>query len=596
MSSLLIYAIKSAILLTLLFVPGIFLIFREKMFRFNRLTLLAILVLSLVLPLCNFSYISMDNVPAVQTLEKGLLELGVPVEGNGLTPYPSPVGEGNLEKPFPWFYVVSILYAIGALTILGIRLREVLSMGRIIRRGSIWTKDDTDGIRIYCHAENVAPFSWLRSIVISEQDYNENGREIILHEKAHILYRHSLDIILLTLVETIQWWNPFAYLLGIYLRDVHEYEADDYVLREGISAHSYSQLIIKKAVGASTYTFANNFNHSLTKKRISMMLKTNPHRGRRSRVLYLLPMIALALSAFATSEFQTASELIEQKVNASSTTFTLKGTVKKELNVDHYIVYIWDYSDNVHPDPIDTVYVKDGKFEFSRELDQAYSGMLKAVLKDGTLGEQFQEIFFVPGETCNMELYGTKFEDFNVSGSKFYRDWAAFREFYLKESQKAIDLQGAGDKAYKEAIAEYNRKHKDEEGCIMYQYMWLVAGIADGKAAWDLSIADGIQEGRFKNYINFRRSQVRDMEEKWKNEVDIQITKDEKLYVRQKGEQNYKPINPKELMQILSKYKYKPAIVNIYSDKEMEHLEQVAKEACRKNNLLKINYSVLNKE
>ena len=61
MSQLLIYAIKSAILLTLLFVPGIFLIFREKMFRFNRLTLLAILVLSLVLPLCNFSYISMDN-------------------------------------------------------------------------------------------------------------------------------------------------------------------------------------------------------------------------------------------------------------------------------------------------------------------------------------------------------------------------------------------------------------------------------------------------------------------------------------------------------------------------------------------------------
>ena len=47
-SAFLIYAIKSAILLTLLFVPGIFLVFREKMIRFNRLTLLAILLLSLL--------------------------------------------------------------------------------------------------------------------------------------------------------------------------------------------------------------------------------------------------------------------------------------------------------------------------------------------------------------------------------------------------------------------------------------------------------------------------------------------------------------------------------------------------------------------
>ena len=315
MSALLIYAIKSAILLTLLFVPGIFLMFKEKMFRFNRMTLLAILLLSLVLPLCNFSRLSMDRMPAVQAIEQGLIQAGIPVE---VPNYISTEDITSQEKPFPWFYVVSILYGIGVMTILCIRLREVLSMGRIIRRGSIWAKDD-DGIRIYCHAENVAPFSWLRNIVISEADHKENGREIILHEKAHILYRHSLDIILLTLVEAVQWWNPFVYLLGMYLRDVHEYEADDYVLRQGVSCHSYSELVIRKAVGANSYTFANNFNHSLTKKRITMMLKTNSGRSRRSRVLYVLPMIALALSAFATPEFQTATETIEDVVQKGET-------------------------------------------------------------------------------------------------------------------------------------------------------------------------------------------------------------------------------------------------------------------------------------
>ncbi len=310
MSAFLIYAIKSAILLALLFVPGIFLMFREKMFRFNRMTLLAILLLSLVLPLCNFSALSMDNMPAVHAIEQGLIQAGIPVEQTDSLPLREGWGGS-----FPWFYVVSLLYGIGVLTILFIRLREVLSMGRIIRRGSIWTKEDEDdGIRIYCHAENVAPFSWLRNIVISEADHKENGREIILHEKAHILYRHSLDILLLTLVEAVQWWNPFVYLLELYLRDVHEYEADDYVLRQGISCHAYSELVIRKAVGANSYTFANNFNHSLTKKRINMMHKTKPKGSRRSRVLYFLPMIALAMSAFATPEFKTATDVIEEVV------------------------------------------------------------------------------------------------------------------------------------------------------------------------------------------------------------------------------------------------------------------------------------------
>lgn len=481
MSAILIYAIKSAILLTLLFVPGIFLIFREKMFRFNRLTLLAILVLSLVLPLFNFSYISMDNVPAVQNLERGLLELGVPVEMPTTAPtFPEASPRGGLEGVIPWFYVVSILYAIGALIVLGIRLREVLSMGRIIRRGSIWTKEDTDGIRIYCHAENVAPFSWLRSIVISEKDFTENGREIILHEKAHILYHHSSDIILLTLVETIQWWNPFVYLLGIHLRDVHEYEADDYVLREGISAHSYSQLIIKKAVGASTYTFANNFNHSLTKKRISMMLKTKPHRSRRSRVLYLLPMIALALSAFATSEFSKASSVIEDVVQ--------KPTPDGErIVIDCYI----------NSKPEITKFTYNGK-----EMDPVEGEkILKGRLREGEKA------------TVNITT--------EISMPKIER--------YLKSISN------------------------DDKLIINYKVV-----------------------------------------PKEKN-VDVHVDADGKIYSNADGGE-MEPISPADLMEKFSKLKDNPAIINLSSDKEMGHMEHIVKEACRQNNLLKLNYSVVNRK
>ena len=576
MSTLLIYAIKSAILLILLFVPGIFLMFKEKMFRFNRMTLLAILMLSLMLPLCNFSRLSMDNMPAVQAIEQGLIQAGIPVE---IPNYISTEDITSQEKPFPWFYVVSILYGIGVMTILCIRLREVLSMGLIIRRGSIWAKEE-DGIRIYCHAENVAPFSWLRSIVISEADYKENGREIILHEKAHILYHHSADILLLTLVEAVQWWNPFVYLLGMYLRDVHEYEADDYVLRQGIFCHAYSELVIRKAVGANSYTFANNFNHSLTKKRISMMHKANSKRSKRSWVLYFLPMTLLALSAFATPEFQKASNLIEQTVKPSSSTFSLQGKVSNALNVDHYLIYIWNYDMNEMPQLVDSVKVMKGKFKFSINLDQPYSGMIKTVKKDGTTGRFYLEFLFVPGEDCKIDVKGEGLNEFTLSGSKFYRDWQAFGDFYQKARDKAIALGGAGDEEYIASLADYNRRHKGEEGSLMYQCMWLA------NSNMNFSIFDDIQGGRFKRYIQHRKIQYGK-----ETVIDIHIDSEDKLSC---GINHTKPepISPKDMMELLAKHRGEPTVINITSEKEFDQMEHAVREASRKNEHLRINYEV----
>ena len=181
-------------------------------------------------------------------------------------------------------------------------------------------------------------------------------------------------------------------------------------------------------------------------------------------------------------------------------TFTLKGKVEQGINVEKYLVYIFRDYDHPEqfPEPMDTIEVKNGLFSYSTTLDQPYSGLLKAVAPDGSEGEYFLEFMFVPGESCEIDVYGEGLNEFTLGGSKFYRDWEAFAQFYNKERKKAIELQGAGDDAFFAAIADYNSKHKDEEGCIMYQYMWRYARM-------DYSIADGISQGRFKNYIQYMR-------------------------------------------------------------------------------------------
>lgn len=316
MTDVLMYALKSAFVLCLLYVPYTLLLHRDSFFRLNRFVLLGVLLLSLVLPLCNVPWLSMDRQPVVHAAQMQMVEIGIPV--NVLPQYEVMEEASSAPSSFTLFGLLTLIYIIGMAVVLLLRLWQMGSLRLQLRRGSLWRHSE-DGITVYCHADRVAPFSWMNSIVISEEDYAESGREIILHETGHIRFHHSWDVLLLTLVQMVQWWNPLAYMAGISLRDVHEYEADDYVLRQGVSASAYQMLLLKKAVGYGSYTFANNFNHSLTKKRITMMRKSKSNPWMRSKVLYVIPVTTLALSAFATPEIVSPVQDVVSKFEGKGT-------------------------------------------------------------------------------------------------------------------------------------------------------------------------------------------------------------------------------------------------------------------------------------
>ena len=166
------------------------------------------------------------------------------------------------------------------------------------------------------HERDISPFSWMRYIVISQKDLHENGREILTHELAHIRNRHSWDLFAADICIFFQWFNPAAWLLKQELQNIHEYEADETVINEGVDARQYQLLLIKKAVGTRLYSMANSFNHSKLKKRITMMLKEKSSPWARLKYLYVLPVAAIAVTAFARPEVsETVEEISAVKVN-----------------------------------------------------------------------------------------------------------------------------------------------------------------------------------------------------------------------------------------------------------------------------------------
>jgi transposase InsO family protein len=215
-----------------------------------------------------------------------------------------------LNQPvFTWAHVAVIIYVAG---ITFFSLRYLYFLIRIIGRIRSGEKICLDpAVTLVISDKSTTPFSWMRYIVLSKKDYAENRNNILPHERAHIKYRHSIDLLIADLLAVIQWYNPVIWLMKNELQDVHEYEADEAVLRSGINPKEYQLLLIEKAVGSPCFnSMTNSFNHSKLKKRITMMLKEKNARWARLKYLGILPLAALAVVLFARPEVSTTLDEI----------------------------------------------------------------------------------------------------------------------------------------------------------------------------------------------------------------------------------------------------------------------------------------------
>ena len=153
-----------------------------------------------------------------------------------------------------------------------------------------------DGVTLAVVDLPVAPFSWMRTIVLSRIDYEERNPSILAHERGHILLHHSWDIVFVEVLTALQWFNPVVWLLRRDLRTIHEYEADASVLSSGSDVSQYIQLLMRKATGTKACILANGINNSTIKKRINMMLVNKSPRRNSLKLLALLPIVGVTLA------------------------------------------------------------------------------------------------------------------------------------------------------------------------------------------------------------------------------------------------------------------------------------------------------------
>lgn len=292
MAEFLIYTVKTAVVLAVFYIFYRILLSREKMHRVNRAVLLMTAAASFILPLCVITI----HKPMPEGLADPSIDVGVLSE--------AAVSQDVFSKW--WFIALVVLYFAGAAFVLSRFLAAVVSTRRIIN-ASI-PAGESDGCRIYVSDKVSSPFSWMKSIVLPREDYESGNPDILAHEKAHAALRHSLDLLLVDVLKAAQWFNPAIWMLRSDLSEIHEYQADDAVLRAGADVRSYQYLLVRKSLGDAGYTIVNSFNHSTLKNRINMMSKKNSTARRALKAMYALPLVCLCLAANARTVYVTAPQ------------------------------------------------------------------------------------------------------------------------------------------------------------------------------------------------------------------------------------------------------------------------------------------------
>ncbi|MBR5661399.1 MAG: M56 family metallopeptidase [Bacteroidales bacterium] len=277
MTPFLLYIARGGLYLGLFYAFYLLVMRRTTFFRLNRVLLLAGSYLCLLLPLIRLRSVSAASITS------GLTIAGVGAES----------GELDLQATIPWKEVLLAIYLIGTLITLALFLISARKMCQTIRKGE---STKCEGCRLVILEQDAPSFSWGRKVVMSRKDLHDNPA-IFTHELMHVQCRHSRDLVLFMPLQILLWWNPLVWVTREELRLLHEYEADEGVIKQGIDASKYQLLLVRKAVGEHRFSLASGFQHAKLKNRITMMLKPASSGWIRWSYLALIPVLAAFMFA-----------------------------------------------------------------------------------------------------------------------------------------------------------------------------------------------------------------------------------------------------------------------------------------------------------
>ena len=317
-----------------------FLLKHEKLFVFNRFFLLFGIIFSLLIPFVSIP-VNLYNTEVPKSI--------IPVLSNNI-PEISPAMNytpGNLFQQYSAVHpsgidisqILTYAYFLGVILLL---CRFSMNIFYLLNQKKTSEKSRYSGKNLALISHQINPFCFLKTIFINKQDFENNkiAKELLTHELEHIKQLHSLDVILVEIVQIIYWFNPILILYNKAIRVNHEYLADNGVIQESPDVRNYANKLIDFISCKRNITLTSGFNPSLTQKRLTMLTKSQPTKvkiGLRIFTTLILSAVFLLLIGFKNSNSQ-PSEIVS--INTASKTKIQVSDVAKGFVVNKFGKYL----------------------------------------------------------------------------------------------------------------------------------------------------------------------------------------------------------------------------------------------------------------
>jgi TonB family protein len=343
------YLLKSAAWLSGFTLVYLLFLRNERFFRLKRIYLVAGIVLSLLLPVVTVHYrieLPAPALPAAQVIQ----EVWSPE-------VPSAQEQGVYSGPLRGFM---LFYTAGIIVLLCRTLLYLFGVYRAARRDPV-TREG--GARLVRSEKYTSAFSFFNYVFINPSVSGQEVREILNHEMVHLEQKHWFDLLLVEMMSFIQWMNPFAWVCSALVRQNHEHLADEEALQRTSDPAVYRAALLNQVFSSRLISLSDSFSYTFYTNRFEMMKKKIYSPYRKLKMLFVLPVAAVLLFAFASPRYvypapEPSAELTIIKTDAL-TQKTLRGTVFREDGTPFPGVSV-----NVSGSTLTTITDAGGKFEF----------------------------------------------------------------------------------------------------------------------------------------------------------------------------------------------------------------------------------------